>query len=243
MTLPTTHSFQSTDSEIPTDVDRSHAGGQRRKSSSSSNESIYSPVLQVVKDHPGPVMLLAAGLGWLAYSQQNLKNMELQAELNSKLETLKEQSSEKVENLSEYANDVVENAKDKVVDEAYQAREAITERALQAKSGLQTLQEENPLAIGGLALLCGIAVGLTLPSTRREDTWMGDTRERVANKVKTAVHDTKQAAVESIKSKTEDMKDAVSQARDTVRDKASEMVEDVKETARGEKKTHESSST
>lgn len=46
------------------------------------------------------------------------------------------------------------------------------------RSFLDTLQDE-PLILGAVALAVGAAIGAALPSTRVEDEWMGDTRDRL----------------------------------------------------------------
>jgi gas vesicle protein len=51
--------------------------------------------------------------------------------------------------------------------------------AQRARSSLQTAHYENPLGMGAIALLAGLAVGLAAPSTDVEDQFMGDTRDRV----------------------------------------------------------------
>lgn len=43
---------------------------------------------------------------------------------------------------------------------------------------LDTLQEE-PLVLGAVALAVGAAIGAALPSTRTEDEWLGETRDRL----------------------------------------------------------------
>jgi ElaB/YqjD/DUF883 family membrane-anchored ribosome-binding protein len=49
----------------------------------------------------------------------------------------------------------------------------------------QTL-EENPLAIGAIALALGAVVGMAIPSTRYENQLLGDTRENLVQSVEDA---------------------------------------------------------
>jgi uncharacterized phage infection (PIP) family protein YhgE len=49
----------------------------------------------------------------------------------------------------------------------------------------------NPLAIGAVALGLGAAIGLLLPETEAENRWMGETRDRLADKAQEAAHDLK----------------------------------------------------
>ena len=52
-------------------------------------------------------------------------------------------------------------------------------RNMRAERGIESTLEENPLAIGAVAVAIGAAVGLSLPSSPIEDEWMGDAMERL----------------------------------------------------------------
>jgi phage-related protein len=49
--------------------------------------------------------------------------------------------------------------------------------------------EENPLAIGAIALAVGAIVGLAIPATQYENQWMGETRENLVHTVEDAARD------------------------------------------------------
>ena len=51
----------------------------------------------------------------------------------------------------------------------------------QATSQLQYWMDRNPLACGAVAMAVGVAVGLALPETRREQQLMGDARDRAVD--------------------------------------------------------------
>lgn len=67
---------------------------------------------------------------------------------------------DKIGNLGSYATDIAGNAQDKY----------------------EYYMEENPLAVGAVALALGAAVGLSIPSTRVENRWMGEARENLLQK-------------------------------------------------------------
>lgn len=50
---------------------------------------------------------------------------------------------------------------------------------MRAERGIESTLRENPLALGAVAIAIGAAIGLSLPHTRVEDEWMGDTKERL----------------------------------------------------------------
>ena len=47
----------------------------------------------------------------------------------------------------------------------------------------ERMMHENPLALGAVAIAAGTAVGLVLPSTRFETEYIGETGERLVDKV------------------------------------------------------------
>jgi hypothetical protein len=51
---------------------------------------------------------------------------------------------------------------------------------------------ENPLAVGAMAVALGAAVGLALPSTRKEDELMGEARDRLVDEARDAARQTAQ---------------------------------------------------
>lgn len=76
--------------------------------------------------------------------------------------------SDTATNVYESASHFAENAYEKVGDYSTQAREQY-----------EYYIEENPLAVGAVALAIGAAVGLAIPSTQYEGQLMGETRENL----------------------------------------------------------------
>jgi ElaB/YqjD/DUF883 family membrane-anchored ribosome-binding protein len=63
-------------------------------------------------------------------------------------------------------------------------------------SQIQRLLRRNPLAIGAVAATLGIAVGLAIPETERENKLMGETRDALADRAKGAAQDVVEKAKE-----------------------------------------------
>ena len=93
------------------------------------------------------------------------------------------------------AKDAVVGAKDRVVDATGAARERAAElswrareraryQTRQARVGFWETMEERPLALGAAALALGVMAGLMIPSTRKEDELMGETRDRLMERAK-----------------------------------------------------------
>ena len=94
--------------------------------------------------------------------------------------------------------------KDRLQDRAGEMRDRLSDRASEmrgrAQEGAQQLGEraryqsrqvatvaqqnmdENPLAVGAVALVVGAALGFMLPETQKEHEWMGETRDRVMDR-------------------------------------------------------------
>src|SRR5581483_5053971 len=79
------------------------------------------------------------------------------------------------------------------VDQAQQKAGYIAERAqYQARRVEDTFNQtlnDNPVALGAVALALGTAVGLALPQTRKENELMGSARDALVDKAQTAAHD------------------------------------------------------
>jgi ElaB/YqjD/DUF883 family membrane-anchored ribosome-binding protein len=66
-----------------------------------------------------------------------------------------------------------------------QAREG----ARVASDRFRTTLQDNPIALGVAALAAGALLGLTLPTTRAEDEYMGDARDRLVDQAKSVASD------------------------------------------------------
>ena len=60
---------------------------------------------------------------------------------------------------------------------------------IRAERGIESQLQDNPLAVGAIALAIGAAIGLALPHTRQEDAWMGQTKDRLLERAEGAAHE------------------------------------------------------
>lgn len=90
----------------------------------------------------------------------------------------RESASQAGEQLSGQASQAQEQAR----QGARQAQESAQQRAQQAKGGFQNLLQDNPLAVGAIAVGIGAAFGLSIPETEKENQAMGQTRDQLANR-------------------------------------------------------------
>jgi hypothetical protein len=62
-------------------------------------------------------------------------------------------------------------------------------QAQRVEERFNTVLQENPLAIGAVALALGTAVGLAVPQTRKENEWMGEARDTLVDKAQSVTQD------------------------------------------------------
>jgi len=105
--------------------------------------------------------------------------------------------TEKAQDLSEKAQDVtqrvVQKARatgDRVADTADVAVHRVQERARTTARRVENQFDESPMGIGAVALALGLAIGLSVPATRKEAALMGDKRDRLLDRARERVADT-----------------------------------------------------
>lgn len=160
------------------------------------------------------------------------------------------------------AKDAVIGAKDAVVDVAGTAREKASElgwqakeraryRTRQARVGFWETMEERPLALGAAAIALGVVAGLMIPSTRKEDELMGETRDRLMERAKDLGEDALEkgkqvatVAVDTLKEEAErqdltpeklaeKVRNVAKEATNTVKEEGKRQASDLKETVKG----------
>jgi len=161
------------------------------------------------------------------------------------------------------AKDAVVGAKDRVAEAAgtarekaselsWQAREQARYRTRQARVGFWETMEERPLALGAAAIALGVVAGLMIPSTRKEDELMGETRDRLMDRAKEvggeALEKGKQVAhvaVDTLKEEAErqdltpeklaeKVRTVAKEATNTVKEEGKRQASELKETVKAE---------
>ena len=111
-----------------------------------------------------------------------------------------------------------------VTDYAGTAYEKAGEYGHQAREKYEYYLEENPLAVGAVALAVGAAVGLALPATRYENEFMGEYSQQLLDKAQTTAGDlvdrVKEVASEAQKTLGDEVKTVVSETKKTIADEA-----------------------
>jgi hypothetical protein len=87
------------------------------------------------------------------------------------------------------AGDVASQLADQASDAASSVAEGAKQGVKRVEAGFQAQLQNNPMALGAAALAVGAVVGFSLPRTDREDTLMGETRDRLLQQAGGAAHD------------------------------------------------------
>ena len=100
-------------------------------------------------------------------------------------------------------------------------------RTRQARGGLERLAEENPLAVAAGVAALGIAFGLLVPETEREQRLMGPARDDLLDRAQGTARRVKDAAVEAGQELRESVREEVSQRAPEVKAMVQDAVESV----------------
>jgi hypothetical protein len=142
-------------------------------------KGVGATMLETIKQNPLPAALAGIGLGWLVLKSRSggsggQSSGQLQQNVGETTSSVGETASQ----AQERAGQVVSSA-----------QETAGQVAGQTQSQVQRLLQERPLAVGGIALALGAAVGLALPETPQEHQVMGAARDRLLEQAKATAQD------------------------------------------------------
>lgn len=165
-----------------------------------SNSSLF----KTAQENPIPLILIGAGIGWLVYESSNSKKSAERDYSDggsynygnsgrrsgaSTLNSAQKKIGGAVGDAYENVTDAAGNAYDSAGDLAQQSYNKVGEYGSQAIDQYNRQIEENPLAVGAVALAIGAAVGFSIPSTRYEGELMGETKQNLVQKVQDTAGD------------------------------------------------------
>ena len=131
-----------------------------------------------------------------------------------------------VDRVRDRVGSIGESVRDTTSDVAYSARERVSdvgervgERASvvadRARDRFDHTLNENPMALGAVALAVGMAAGLAIPESRREREMMGGYRDHLVDRVRDTVADTRDRVQHVAERVVEETRDV---AREAARD-------------------------
>jgi uncharacterized protein YjbJ (UPF0337 family) len=97
--------------------------------------------------------------------------------------------ADSVSNAAGAVSNTVSGAASKAYEQAGNLGSQVQEFAGTAQEQYEYYMDENPLAVGAVALALGAAVGLAIPTTRVENQWMGATRDNLVQQAKETAGD------------------------------------------------------
>ena len=229
----------------------------------SSLSLLGSSARNIVSEYPGPALLIGAGLAWMLICREQKYSRPLPARIKDSALHGKDQLMEKVQHAKEQIHDaqvsLAERAREareeaihgyerskmkaslKAETSKLQARQRLDEakasaeaRAEAARESYQHVLEDNPLILGACAMVAGLAIGLLIPSTQREDEMMGAQRDSLLDQARTIVDNARQAAVSTLRSGTENVKAHLSEATETAKETLNESLQNAKNAAKSE---------
>jgi ElaB/YqjD/DUF883 family membrane-anchored ribosome-binding protein len=138
--------------------------------------------------------------------------------------------SDKASELAENVGEFKDRAQERMGEFGEQARW----QSRRLKTNIEQAVEENPLTVAVGAAILGLAIGLLLPETERENELMGSTRDQLMDRAEKTAERVKDAATEAGREVTEKVKAEIQspQIKDAVRQAGETVKEQVKDSAR-----------
>ncbi len=104
------------------------------------------------------------------------------------------QIQDKASQLGHQVQDTATQLSSQVQDKATQLGSQAQDSAQQATGFFQRMLQENPLAVGALAVVFGAALGFAVPETDKENELMGPTRDSLVDQAQATAQDLAQKA-------------------------------------------------
>jgi ElaB/YqjD/DUF883 family membrane-anchored ribosome-binding protein len=230
----------------------SNAGEQARRTGSS--------LVEVIRENPLPVIAVGAGVTWLltqrsrsevsgnkmaryAYTGPERRQGEswqsgsgIRGRVGSTVSGVKDSVSEAASSVAERAGEFKDRAGERIGELGSEARR----KTRRIKTNLEHAAEENPLALAISAAVVGLALGMLLPGTWREDELMGSSRDQLVDRAERTAERVKDAAVEAGRELKETVRTEIEEHKPEVKQVVQEagqtVKEQVKESARRVKK-------
>jgi ElaB/YqjD/DUF883 family membrane-anchored ribosome-binding protein len=146
-------------------------------------------VAESVRHNPWPALLIGAGAAWWVIDRSR------QSGYDRRTTVIDYEHDDGTSGIYEARGVDATAAYGYGYGETYDTRYANRRTGWNGASQFKRLLQQNPLAVGAVAATLGIAVGLAIPETERENRLMGETRDTLADRAKDAA----QGAVEKAK--------------------------------------------
>jgi uncharacterized protein YjbJ (UPF0337 family) len=156
-----------------------------------------STMWETIKQNPLPAAIAGLSVGWLVRKGSSSSSSTRQRPHSYQVYRSDHQSQPASGQVQQRAGQLADQAQETAGQLANQARNQAEhyagqaqEQASQATDWLQQKLQQNPLAVGAVAVALGTAVGLSLPETHMEDQLMGDMRDSLMHKAQETAKET-----------------------------------------------------
>ena len=216
-----------------------------------------SRLVDVIRDNPLPVIAVGAGVTWLltqrsnsdisgdrmaryAYTggerRQGEGSSGIKNRIGSAVSSIKDKVSDAASGIAGRASDLASGSQERAGEVSGQARR----QTARVRTNLEHVADENPLTVAIGATIVGLAIGLLLPGTERENEMMGSARDQLVDRAGRTAERVKDAAAEAGR----EVKDAVQteiserapEVKQVVQEAGMMVKEQVKESAKKVKK-------
>jgi ElaB/YqjD/DUF883 family membrane-anchored ribosome-binding protein len=223
-----------------------------------------SRLVDVIRENPLPVIAVGAGVTWLltqrssseisgnrmaryAYTGPERRQGEgwqgIKGRVGGAVSGVKEKVSEAAGGIAERASELASGTQERVGDIGGRARQ----KTSRVKTNLEHAAEENPLMVAIGATILGLALGLLLPGTERENELMGPARDQLVDRAERTADRVKDAATEAGREVKEavrtEIKERAPEVKQVVQDAGAMVKEQVKESAKKVKKEAKNAAT
>jgi ElaB/YqjD/DUF883 family membrane-anchored ribosome-binding protein len=226
-----------------------------------------SRVFDFIRDNPLPVAAVGLGAVWLiqqrnrseisgdrmarfAYTGPERRREGFTGHIADRAGQIRESVSGAASGVAERAGELAGTARERVSELGTGARRRAgdlgvraREQGRRARGGMEHLMEDNPLAVAAGAAILGLAIGLLVPASDRENRLMGSTRDNLVDRAEHTARRVKDAAVEAgqevrevvrqeVEYRAPEIKSALKDAAQTVTSEVKDAAGRVKEQAK-----------
>ncbi len=213
-------------------------------------------LVDVIRENPLPVIAVGAGVTWLltqrtnrdisgdrmaryAYTGPDRRQGEgsgLKNRIGGAVSGLKEKVSDTASGIAGRAGELASGTQERAGEIGSMARR----QGERVRTNLEHVAEENPLSIAIGATILGMAIGLLLPGTERENELMGPARDQLVDRAGRTAERVKDAAAEAGREVKDAVQTEISERKGEVKQVVQEagmmVKEQVKESAKKVKK-------
>ena len=139
-------------------------------------------VMDRIRENPVPAVMAAASLGWLFLGGRRRERHDAGGVYYG--------SSSSPRLMDERTREpMLRETRERASALAHRASDETSRTVRRTAQRARRVSRDNPLAAAGVAAIVGLAIGLMLPATERENELMGETRDELAERARQAARE------------------------------------------------------